>query len=402
MKTIREMRNQKANLITQARQVLEVAETAGRDVTTEERNQFDALMHQAETVDQDITRREALEREEQRLAQATTEAERPAVETSEQRGPRTSPEYRRAFGNYLRQGLLSLTGEDQRALQADNPTLGGYLMAPQTFIKTLIAAVDDETFIRKLATVLPVGGSESLGAPSLDADPADADWTGEITSVGEDSTMAFGKREMVPTMLTKLVKVSMKLINRVPDVEALVASRLGYKFAISQEKAFLTGSGAAQPLGVFTASVDGITTARDMATDNAQTAMTADGLINAKYHLKSQYWRNAAWIFHRTAVRNIAKLKDGEGQYIFDLTRNELLGFPVNTSEYAPSTFTAGLYVGILGDFSKYWIADGMTYSVQRLVELYARNNQVGLIGRMEADGMPVLAEAFVRVTLAP
>lgn len=214
--------------------------------------------------------------------------------------------------------------------------------------------------------------------------------------------MEFGKRELIPTMLTKLVKVSMKLINRVPDVETLVANRLGYKFAISQEKAFLTGSGAGQPLGVFVASNDGIPTSRDMATDNLQTAFTADGLINCKYHLKSQYWRNARWIFHRTAVRNIAKLKDGEGQYIFDLATNSLLGFPLHTSEYAPSTFAAGLYVGILGDFSKYWIADGMAYSVQRLVELYARNNQVGLIGRMEADGMPVLAEAFARVTLAP
>ncbi len=38
---------------------------------------------------------------------------------------------------------------------------------------------------------------------------------------------------------------------------------------------------------------------------------------------------------------------------------------------------------------------------VQRLVELYAATNQVGLIGRMESDGMPVLEEAFARVKLA-
>ena len=37
---------------------------------------------------------------------------------------------------------------------------------------------------------------------------------------------------------------------------------------------------------------------------------------------------------------------------------------------------------------------------VQRLVELYAETNQTGMIGRMESDGMPVLAEAFVRVQL--
>ena len=37
---------------------------------------------------------------------------------------------------------------------------------------------------------------------------------------------------------------------------------------------------------------------------------------------------------------------------------------------------------------------------IQRLNELYARTNQVGFIGRLETDGMPVLGEAFARVKL--
>jgi len=74
---------------------------------------------------------------------------------------------------------------------------------------------------------------------------------------------------------------------------------------------------------------------------------------------------------------------------------------PISMSEYAPSTLTTGLYVGILGDFSNYWIADALDMQVQRLVELYAEANQVGFIGRLETDGMPVLEEAFSRVKLA-
>ncbi len=70
-------------------------------------------------------------------------------------------------------------------------------------------------------------------------------------------------------------------------------------------------------------------------------------------------------------------------------------------SEYAPNTFTTGLYVGLLGDLSYYWIADALSMTVQRLEELYAATNQVGFIGRLETDGMPVLEEAFVRVKLA-
>ena len=71
-------------------------------------------------------------------------------------------------------------------------------------------------------------------------------------------------------------------------------------------------------------------------------------------------------------------------------------------SEYVPNTFTTGKYVGILGDFSFYWIVDALNLEVQRLDELYAATNQIGFIGRMETDGMPVLEEAFVRVALAP
>jgi HK97 family phage major capsid protein len=168
----------------------------------------------------------------------------------------------------------------------------------------------------------------------------------------------------------------------------------------------LTGTGAGEPLGVFTASVNGISTGRDVSTGNSTTAVTFDGLIEAKYSLKAGYWRRARWMFHRDVIKGIAKLKDGEGQYIWreSVRVGEapmLLGCPVLISEYAPNTLTSGLYAGIIGDFGYYWIADALSMQVQRINELYAASNQTGFIGRMETDGMPVLEEAFARVTLA-
>ena len=75
-------------------------------------------------------------------------------------------------------------------------------------------------------------------------------------------------------------------------------------------------------------------------------------------------------------------------------------GMPVAMSEYAPNTFTSALYVGILGDFSKYWYVDALDVQIQRLAELYAETNQDGFISRMESDGAPTVSEAFVRVKL--
>ena len=168
----------------------------------------------------------------------------------------------------------------------------------------------------------------------------------------------------------------------------------------------MPGSGPSQPLGVFTASNDGISTGRDVNTGNTTSSIGADNLRNVKYNQKGNYWPSLRWIFHRDAVKAISKLKDGNGQYLWQpgITTGDpdrLIGFPVIMSEYAPNTFTTGLYVGILGAFEHYWIADALSMEIQRLEELYAAANQVGFLIRSETDGLPVLEEAFTRVTLA-
>jgi HK97 family phage major capsid protein len=153
---------------------------------------------------------------------------------------------------------------------------------------------------------------------------------------------------------------------------------------------------------VFTASANGVSTARDVATDNAATEIAADNLQECKYALKGQYWAKAQWVGHRDWVKRVSKLKNSEGQYLWQPglqagQPDRLLNFPVNMSEFAPNTFTANLYVAVLGDFSNYWIADVLAMEIQRLDELYAATSQTGFKIETHSDGMPVLAEAFVR-----
>lgn len=78
-----------------------------------------------------------------------------------------------------------------------------------------------------------------------------------------------------------------------------------------------------------------------------------------------------------------------------------ILGRPFHESEYAPNTFTSGQVVGIIGDFSRYLIADALDMEIQVLDQLYVESNQTGYIARMETDGMPTLENAFARVKLA-
>lgn len=313
---------------------------------------------------------------------------------------------RKAFRSFIREGRHGVDELEKRALSQNISADGGYLVAPVQWMGDLIQQVDDMVFIRQLATKHQLTTAHSLGVPTLDTDPADADWTTELGTGSEDSTMKFGKRELSPHPLAKRIKISKKLLRSSPTVENLVRDRLAYKFAITEEKAFLTGNGVQKPLGIFTASTDGISTSRDVSTGNTTTAIGADNLIECKYALKAQYMQSAHWIFHRDAVKAIRKLKDSQNQYLWQPSLVEgdpdrILDLPFHMSEYAPNTFTTGLYVGALGDFRQYWIADALNMELQRLSELYAESNQMGFIGRAETDGMPVLEEAFVRVTLA-
>lgn len=403
------LRQRKA-LVDKMRALLTEAEKRDDpNLTAEERTQYDRMDADVKKLEERIK----LLRKQTELDESLKGTEDEQIERDQNPGSKpednanlATKEYRQAFMGYLRDGIRRPILEE-RALQMDSDVAGGFLAAPQDFIAKLIKGIDNQVFMRRLGTVMQIGKSVSLGAPALDNRPADPSWTGEITTVGEDSTMTFGKRELQPHPLAKMIKVSKTLIRRsVLDAETIVRQQMEYTFATTQENAFLNGNGARQPLGVFTASANGINTDRDVSTGNTITEVKGDGLYEAKFSLNGGYWGTAVWIFNRAVLKQIAKLKDGEGRYLWQPSiaaghPDTLLQLPVYMSEYAPSTMTTGLYVGIVGDFTKYWIVDALDFSIQALMELYAVTNQNAYIGRFESDGMPVLAEAFARVTLA-
>lgn len=314
---------------------------------------------------------------------------------------------RDAFNRYVQLGLPAISPQEFRALSADSDTAGGYLVTPRQVASDIIAELDDAVFVRSLATKFRVPNAQSLGCPALENDIGSPTWTSELGTGDEDTEMDFQLRDLYPHPAARRILVSNKLLRAASmNPEDIVKARMLQKMAVIHEAGFLTGTGSNQPLCVFTASSLGIDTDRDISTDNTTTNVTVDGLKNAVAHLKPQYRQTAQWIMHRDVEAKIAKLKDGEGRYMLENqiskgSPNTLLGFPINISEYAPNTFTPGGYMAILGAFQYYYIADAMDIQIQRLVELYAQNNQTGYIIRAESDGMPVLSSAFVRVKLA-
>lgn len=404
-------KQERAALAKQARDILTAAENdGGRDLSPDETQKWERLMDQVDAKDAAVAREER-----QRAVDRAIDAD-PAERSArtERNGPdngTTDADLRaRAFRQWIVGGRESLTPEMERTMVAGTDPEGGYLVAPQQWVESLIKRLDDAVPMRGLATVHTLTEAASLGIPTLDTDMNDADWTSEIATGSQDDALRLGKRELVPNPLAKRTKISRKLLRLTNGkAEDLVQERLAYKFAVSMEKAYMTGDGNKKPLGVFTASAAGISTGRDVTIGSAGTipltSASADQLIDAKYTLKAAYWKNARWMFHRDLIRITRKLKDSQGMYLWKPGLSDepdtILEVPFVASEWAPNTISASQYVGMIGDFSFYHIADALDMEVQRLVELYAEQNQVGFIGRAETDGMPVLEEAFVRLKVA-
>ncbi|PZG14427.1 phage major capsid protein [Micromonospora craterilacus] len=404
-------RQERASLAKKARDVLDAAESdSGRNLTAEESTTFDRLMEQVDGCDAQIEREEKLRAKERRLD--ADPDDRPARGEDRDGGERNGPDrgsesQLAAFRQFLIGGRESLSPEQARTLVAGSDPEGGFLVAPQQFVQEMIKQVDDDVPLRGLATVHQLTESASLGVPTLDTDMTDAEWTSEVRTGSQDDALRLGRRELVPNPLAKRTKISRKLLRLTAGrAENLVRERLGYKFAVSEEKAYMVGDGNKKPLGVFTASSAGISTDRDVEIGASGaiplTVATADQLIDAKYTLKAAYWRRARWLYHRDMIKTIRKLKTTDGFFIWKAGLTDqpdtILEVPYVVSEFAPNTISGNQYVGAIADFSFYHIADALNLEIQRLVELYAEANQVGFIGRREVDAMPVLEEAFVRL----
>lgn len=317
---------------------------------------------------------------------------------------------RNAFwAKYLSNRQAEIQPHESRAMQQDVSNIGGSLTPDTAFFNEVIMFARDAHIVRGLARVIPMPrGYNALDVPSWDTDAQNMVWGSEVGSYAEDSSIRTGKRRLIPHPATLLVKVSKTLANNpLVNVESEVARSIAWSSGETSDTAYLTGSGANQPLGLYTASDSGISTSRDVSTGNTTTSIQADGLINALYSLKEKYIGASTFLFHRDGVKQIRTLKDGTGRYLWRLegfangVGPTILDRPYRMSENAPNTFTTGQYVGLVGDFQFYWIAERMPFELETLRELYATTNQIGIIARMEIDGMPVLGEAFARVKLA-
>lgn len=311
-------------------------------------------------------------------------------------------EYTQEFNKWLRGSRAAEAKLASLGMSSDNEERGGYFQTSESFMSEIIKNVDDAVFVQGLSRVIMMPPAKQLGVRVRRQRASTFTWAGENTDITptRDTSLAYGKRYLIPSYLQGSTIISRDLLRNVPQAESMVIEEIGVDLNYKLEPAFIAGDGNQKPLGLMVASADGISSARDYTASALN--FTFDDFSNMKYSLKTKYRASATWMLHRNVLAATALLKDGTGKYLWAPSRtigspDVILGNPVVETEWMPSAVTSGLYFGILGDFSYYWIVYEMGMEMQRLIETQAKTNEVEYLFRCKLDAQPVLEEAFVR-----
>lgn len=312
----------------------------------------------------------------------------PIARTPEQKAGRASVEYKKAFWNQMR-GRSSY--EIRNALQVGELSEGGYTV-PDEFDKQLIEGLEDENIMRGLVHIIRTGSGEHK-IPIV-ASHGTGSWVEEEQQIPE-SDDAFSQVTLTAHKFATMIRISSELLNDSAfDLAAYISHEFVRRAGAAEEQAILTGDGSHKPIGLLHDTLGaqvGVTTA-------SATAITADELIDMQHSLKSGYRRKAVWIMNDATISAIRKLKDGQGQYIWQPGIKEgapdmLFNQRVLMSNYMPLIAT-GNKVILYGDFSYYWLAEREGRTLERLNELYAVTDQVGFKMTERLDGRLILPEA--------
>jgi HK97 family phage major capsid protein len=192
------------------------------------------------------------------------------------------------------------------------------------------------------------------------------------------------------------------------DVEADLMEEIGIEFAEKEGSDFVSGNGVNGPRGfesytnVANASYawGNVGYVASGGASSWAASNPSDYLIDLVHSLKRQYRANAAFVMNDATLGSVRKLKDGQGNYLWGMTKEAfmagavgtLLGYSVATDDFMPD-IGANAYPIAFADWKQaYYVIDrkGMSilrdpYSAVPNVKFVARRRVGGGIAKFEA-----------------
>ena len=301
------------------------------------------------------------------LDRMSLERARPQLE-----GGRTmvDDEYKGAFAAYVKRG-------EEKALSIGSNPDGGYLVPVETETE-ITRRLTEISPIRSIAAVRQVSSSLYRKPVSLTG-PA-VGWVAETAARPQTASQTIDELSFPAAELYAMpAATSAFLDDAAVDVGQWIAEEVNAAFAEQETAAFVAGDGTNKPkgflaetqvaesgwswgnLGYLPTGVAGGFPASD----------ESDVMIDLVYALKAGYRQNASWVMNRRSQAAIRKLKDADGNYLWQpaLTptgRATLLGFGLVEAEDMPD-IGAGTTPIAFGDFRRgYLVVDRQGVNVLR------------------------------------
>jgi len=279
---------------------------------------------------------------------------------------------RKAASKNFEMSMVNLTEDEQKAMQSNIDPDGGYTVMPFIGGKETISF--DSSPVRALASVQTIGTNEFQFFYD-DEEITDA-WVGEVGSRSTTATPQIGKGRIAVHTMYARPKVSEELLEDSSwNMEAWIQEKTSEKFARTEATAFVTGDGVNKPQGFMTGTnktSNPDVYARDQIgtlTAAGAAAITTDELVTLRGYMKKEYRSNAYWCFNRATEAYIRKLKDGQGNYIWQPSyqageADMLLGQRIGIMEDMADLATGALTVAIADLRSSYQIVDRLGMAV--------------------------------------
>lgn len=231
---------------------------------------------------------------------------------------------------------------------------GGYTV-PQDFYNTLLEEMADVAQFRSLVTVVPMK-TNVLTIPAGEHGP-DVFWTAE-GATKSTTTMDFRQPTITAYKMASIIYLTDELIeDSAFDLVNVLVRRFAERIANEEDKVIVNGAGTTQPTGIFVNA--------SVGSRACSGNLDFDDVIDLVYDLQAKYRSNARFVVNPENVRELRKLKDTNGRYLWQDSVQQgqpatMLGYPVVETYHAPVGQIA------FGDLKMaYWLGDRQRMTVK-------------------------------------
>ncbi len=381
MATPKELREQAARTLTEARSMLDaIDDKSTPEARAEAEMAVDKALSEAAEIEARAERLGKLEAAEKRAAEAQEAEERSARESNRPSLPTGEAaqggeiDYRTAFHQYLRaEGQMGAMDPEARSVlargyadveqraQTTANAAGGYTVPTELMsIITKSMAAWGPMYSEDVATVITTNGGGQITMPTVNDTASTAEAHTEGTTLTDDGgkDVTFGQKVLEAFAYdTEWLRVSKELADdSIFAMEQVLGDLLGERLGRIANLQLTTGTGSSAPNGIVTASTLGKTAA-------GAAAITGDEIIDLVHSVDPAYRTGpkVQFMFNDSTLSAIRKLKDGDGNYLWQMGNVQqgqpgtLLGYGYRVNQ-AMDGLATGNRVMLFGDMGKYYV----------------------------------------------